>query len=544
MPVFDFIHEEDISDSEFEDQKDRFYVLFTNAEDRVHYVASYADLDRVFRERWRPCAVDGNKSAVYLNPVSNIPLTGEEKERFKQGYLLFVEKFGVPEAIPLEYETYKARYNPYDTDEGKFIAQQNWIDMYREEEAYILAHRGSPAPESAAWNCVRNSEGKAVDIYGIELDTLPGSMIRKVECAPRLVSRKWGFHEMSYESIINRTDGAHSVYRSLGLAQCPYTFQLFNPDSGRISLNRRHGLTITVVLPESKESVTIPLLLSPGEKLRPMGPNAATVMYTMRRSVNNQNSCTFMITHHVPDDETVFHRDDDKAAYIEIFVQTAPNKPKLISTTEVFYAYGTKHRGGDKPAMACYNEINQLEYAEYWFNGERHRDGDGPAVVSQMWLGNRCLPIRYVYYVHDEKHRFADKPAMSVFNYTAKIPTREDTYYRNGVVHRETGPARIRYQMIDGEYRATHTQYIMDGQPRHYADGPIDVTYLFVAGEPRPVREIYLRTDSSKPTVVGYRWINRANRVIYERYDEIGHSLIVRYRYVDHEMRIVHVSTK
>jgi hypothetical protein len=112
----------------------------------------------------------------------------------------------------------------------------------------------------------------------------------------------------------------------------------------------------------------------------------------------------------------------------------------------------------------------------YYRNGVLHRD-DGPAFVMRDETGP-SLPITEQYYRDGKLHR-DDGPAV-VWNYGTS--GREEAHYRDGKLHREDGPAWIVHHVtgdVTEEYHHNGKLHREDGPARivRHADGSTEEWY-------------------------------------------------------------------
>lgn len=143
---------------------------------------------------------------------------------------------------------------------------------------------------------------------------------------------------------------------------------------------------------------------------------------------------------------------------------------------EIWYVNGEIHSGDDFPAVIKYYENGNKE-SEEWFQNDIHgRDGDLPTVVyyyedekkkSEIWLtdeklnrvsedGKVILPAAIHYYQNENKasesyykngslYRDDDLPSIVEYYYNGNGKIETETWYDDGYIHRENGPAIISY---------------------------------------------------------------------------------------------------
>lgn len=103
-----------------------------------------------------------------------------------------------------------------------------------------------------------------------------------------------------------------------------------------------------------------------------------------------------------------------------------------------WFAYGKRHRGGDRPAVVCTDpqELKITDWREWWINGKRHREGDKPA---------RIFNDRQEWWINGKRHREGDKPAIVYRSGYME-------WRVNGLCHRDGGKPAIIYSKGDKEY--------------------------------------------------------------------------------------------
>ena len=129
--------------------------------------------------------------------------------------------------------------------------------------------------------------------------------------------------------------------------------------------------------------------------------------------------------------------------------------------SEKYLVNGVLHRE-DGPAYISYHENGNKKYEGYYINGEYHRI-DGPAIIAYYINGNKQGES---YYINGKNHR-ADDPAIIQYYENGNVnwelycnymhgDTSGISYYKDGMIetyvfilngklHKEDGPARIRY---------------------------------------------------------------------------------------------------
>lgn len=89
------------------------------------------------------------------------------------------------------------------------------------------------------------------------------------------------------------------------------------------------------------------------------------------------------------------------------------------------------------------------EYVKYYKNGKLHRI-DGPAVIQPKYVDGKNTIEEW--YFHGLLHRDGDEPAVNnTFITEAGFEGYENCYYKYGILHRKTGPARILYNPYQDE---------------------------------------------------------------------------------------------
>ncbi len=149
-----------------------------------------------------------------------------------------------------------------------------------------------------------------------------------------------------------------------------------------------------------------------------------------------------------------------------------------VVTTEII---GDKHhtiysRNGVIVAECRTEYRDMMLVTERWYrNGIIHRD-DGPAVIYYE-NGQKT----YEFWIRDGIWHRDDGPTRVRYNKDKKI---EEHWFRNGKQHREDGPAETHY--TDG--KITHELWFRDGK-KHREGGPAEIIYE----EGQKVREYWCR---------------------------------------------------
>ena len=136
------------------------------------------------------------------------------------------------------------------------------------------------------------------------------------------------------------------------------------------------------------------------------------------------------------------HRDGDKPA---IYAK------RSNGNTLEWYQHGHVHRDGDKPAVVdTFNDGSKLE--KHFKYGMMHRDDDKPAYefhrpedAESDELGNNIKFSSQKWMQYGQPHRDGDKPAEIYTTGDGKSEGHkiEMSWYKNGELHRDTGPAHI-----------------------------------------------------------------------------------------------------
>ena len=134
-----------------------------------------------------------------------------------------------------------------------------------------------------------------------------------------------------------------------------------------------------------------------------------------------------------------------------------------------WYKHGKLHRSDDLPAFVSAGDNDFAGVQEWWQNGEMHRDGEKPAYIvnhrnggqeEQWWQHDQMKrdgdkPVKVVKDADGSVtwerfsdsfgrfHRDGDKPASTSYHKNGQV--KEETWYQNGLMHREGGPAQVTY---------------------------------------------------------------------------------------------------
>jgi len=159
------------------------------------------------------------------------------------------------------------------------------------------------------------------------------------------------------------------------------------------------------------------------------------------------------------------------------------NKPskiwydKGIKLNEYFTNEKDEYHNENGPASIYYSENGKIRSEEYFRNGKMYREGDKPTIIEytkkkgrkirECWFGEKRkndLPTEIIYFpsgkiksetwqkVASDKTRWWNtsyhrigKPAVKIYNKKGELV--EESYYKDNELHREGGPALIKYDV-------------------------------------------------------------------------------------------------
>ena len=109
-------------------------------------------------------------------------------------------------------------------------------------------------------------------------------------------------------------------------------------------------------------------------------------------------------------------------------------------------AQGQLERPGDLPTIISYSDTGEETHRAWYVKGQLHRE-NGPA--WQFIQRSTGTVVSEVWYRFGKEHRDGDLPARIYRSHdTGRIVHEE--YMKNGMTHRETGPAIINYHPDTG----------------------------------------------------------------------------------------------
>lgn len=176
------------------------------------------------------------------------------------------------------------------------------------------------------------------------------------------------------------------------------------------------------------------------------------------------------------------HRTDGPALieYVSYVVipRMVPHKPSYMCKPMVvwwpklmkYYHHGTMHRLNG-PAVVEYDSrsmshTNRTLKREWFMNGARHRD-ISPAIIKRDFAINNKHYNDLYWYQHNSIDRPEGGPAsIQYFQFGHGRYRRQESYYVNGRVHCDDGPARINYYSEEGTDNIARRrfQYYLNGQ--------------------------------------------------------------------------------